>query len=200
MTKIKICGLTRSCDVRYVNEAKPDFCGFVINVPRSRRNASPDTVRALVRELDKSVLPVGVFVDSPPELVAGLLEEGTIGMAQLHGSEDESYIRALRNRTSKPIIQAFRMDCMAAAERAAHSSADFVLLDSGGGTGKAFDWSLAQRIGRPFFLAGGLTPETIPQAVRVLHPFAVDLSSGVETDGRKDKAKILAAIQTVRKE
>lgn len=199
MTKIKICGLTHPYDIHYVNEAKPDFCGFVINVPSSRRNASPDAVRALVRELDKSVLPVGVFVNSPPELVAGLLEEGTIEMAQLHGSEDETYIRALRKRTSKPIIQAFRMDCIAAAERAALSSADFVLLDSGGGTGKAFDWSLAQRVGRPFFLAGGLTPETIPGAIRTLFPFAVDLSSGVETDGRKDRAKILAAVQTVRK-
>lgn len=96
MTKIKICGLFRSCDIDYVNEAKPDYCGFIINFPKSHRNLTPEQVRTLRERMDSAVSPVGVFVDEAPETVAALLKEGTISVAQLHGHEDENYIAALR--------------------------------------------------------------------------------------------------------
>lgn len=198
MTKLKICGLSRPCDVQFVNEAKPDYCGFVVNFPRSGRSVSPDQVRRLVRDLDPGILPVGVFVDQPPEAVAALVNDGTLALAQLHGHEDEGYLQALRRLTVKPILQAFQVKGEGALARAAVSSADLLLLDSGQGSGETFDWSLVKKLDRPFFLAGGLTPENLPAAVRQVRPYAVDLSSGVETDGRKDKNKILAAVAAVR--
>ena len=96
MTRIKICGLSRPQDVAYVNQAKPDWCGFVVNFPKSRRSVTPDQLRALRRELDPSVVPVGVFVDQPVEVVTDLLNRGIISIAQLHGGEDEDYTAALR--------------------------------------------------------------------------------------------------------
>ena len=197
MTKIKICGLTRPCDVEYVNEAKPDFCGFVIGVPKSRRNVSPETVRQLREKLDPAIIPVGVFVDAPLERIAEL--EGTLSMVQLHGREDEDYIAALRKRISVPILRAFSLRAPADVRRAEASSADCILLDhGGGGTGKTFDWTLLTGLHRPFILAGGLTPENLPGAIRTLRPWAVDLSSGVEIDGKKDRGRILAAVRAVR--
>lgn len=197
MTRIKICGLSRPCDVDFVNAAMPDYCGFVINFPKSRRSVTPEQVRALRPKLFKEITPVGVFVDQPVEAVAALLNDGVLSAAQLHGSEDEAYLAALRRHTDAPLIQAFQVASPADVARAEESSADFILLDSGQGSGRAFDWSLVQSVQRPFFLAGGLGPENLRQAVEQAHPFAVDLSSGVETDGVKDRKKILAAVHAV---
>ena len=102
MTKIKICGLFRPCDVDYVNEARPDWCGFIVNFPKSHRNRTPDQVRTLRARLDPAVIPVGVFVDRPVGEVAGLLNDGTITVAQLHGHEDEDYLAALRASEKMP--------------------------------------------------------------------------------------------------
>lgn len=199
MTKIKICGLSRPCDIEYVSEAKPDFCGFIINVPKSKRNVSPDTVRQLVKNLSQDVKPVGVFVNAPMDEIAALTEDGTLAYVQLHGKEDEAYIAALRERIHVPIIQAFKVSCPEDVAHAQQSSADYILLDSGsGGTGKTFDWSHLRDITRPYILAGGLGPDNLGLAVSQLAPWGVDLSSGVETDGFKDKNKVLAAVQAVR--
>ena len=199
MTRIKICGLTRPCDIEYVNKAKPDFCGFIIGVPKSRRNVSPEMVRRLRASLDPAILPVGVFVNAPAEQIAALVRDGTLSMVQLHGQEDERYIAALRRMISVPIVQAFSVQTEADVAAAERSPADHILLDHGsGGTGTAFDWSLLQDVSRPYMLAGGLNPENLSRAIRRLRPWAVDLSSGVETDGRKDQGKILAAVQAVR--
>ena len=138
MTRIKICGLTRPCDVDYVNRYVPDYCGFVINVPRSRRNVTPQRARELAARLNPGIVPVGVFVDESQSAVARLLNEGVIAAAQLHGAEDASYIKELRRLTAGTLIQAFRVASPADAERAAESLADYVLLDSGGGTGERF--------------------------------------------------------------
>lgn len=194
--RIKICGLSRPEDIACVNEAKPDFCGFVINVPKSIRNTSPEQVRRLRENLSADIVPVGVFRDAPLELVVKLLQEGTISMAQLHGHEDEAYIRRLKDSGEFTIIKAFNEKTI---HQAMDSSADLILLDhGGGGTGEAFSWSLAAEITRPFFLAGGLGIHNIPQAIERLHPWAIDLSSKVETDGHKDREKILAAVRAVR--
>ncbi len=199
MTRIKLCGIRRSEDILAVNRAKPDFCGFVIEVPKSRRCVSRDEVRALAAELDQEILPVGVFVNAPIELAASLCEENVISMVQLHGQEDEAYIENLRRRTDKPVIQAFSVKTPEDIRRALASTADYILLDQGGGgTGKAFDWSLIPPVSRKFFLAGGLGTENLRQAVLKVRPWAVDLSSSLETDGRKDPGKIREAVELIR--
>ena len=200
MTKIKLCGLSRPCDIDFVNDVQPDYCGFVIDVPKSRRNVTPEQVRALCARLAPSIKAVGVFVNAPPEEVAALLETHAIAAAQLHGQEDDAYIQSLRRLTDAPIIQAFRVASSADIERANRSIADCILLDHGaGGTGCTFDWSLTDRVTRPYILAGGLTPENLPRTIERCHPFAVDLSSGVETNGCKDLNKMRAAVAAVRR-
>ena len=121
-------------------------------------------------------------------------------VAQLHGGEDAAYIAALRRRAAEmEIWQAFQIRSGYDLVAAAASRADLVLLDGGAGAGKTFDWALAEKFPRPFILAGGLTPETIPEAIARMHPYSVDVSSGVETDGFKDGAKIRAAVEAARK-
>ena len=163
MTRIKICGLSRPQDVACVNQAKPDWCGFVVNFPKSRRSVTPDQLRSLRRELDPSVVPVGVFVDQPVEVVTDLLNRGIISIAQLHGGEDEDYTAALRAAApGKEIWKAFQVRGPADLERATAFPADRILLDSGQGTGRTFDWSLLRHFPRPYLLAGGLDPENLP--------------------------------------
>lgn len=198
-TKIKICGLRRREDILAVNEAKPDYCGFIIEFPSSFRSVTADEVRELVKELDPEIRPVGVFVNAPMELVRTLLDDGTLALAQLHGQEDESYIRELKTYTDKLIIKAFSIKIAEDIEKALQSSADYILLDQGGGgTGKTFDWSLIPEIQRPFFLAGGIGASNLGQAIREIHPYAVDLSSSVETEKRKDPMKIRQVVDIVR--
>lgn len=199
MTKIKICGLRSREDIYAVNAAAPDFGGFIVEFPKSFRSISRDTLRELTAGLSKKILPVGVFVNAPAELPAALLEEGCIAIAQLHGQEDEAYIRRVRSYTDKPLIKAFSIKSSEDIHRALESTADYILLDQGGGgTGKSFDWSLVPEISRPYFLAGGLGVENMERAIRELRPWAVDLSSSLETDRQKDPAKMSAAVRTVR--
>lgn len=199
-TKIKICGLKRPEDIAYVNEAKPDYCGFIIEFPKSSRNVTGDQVRILIAELDKNIIPVGVFVNAAPERVEELLLDGTIRIAQLHGQEDDDYIRRIQKNTGSQVIKAFSVKTAQDIELALKSPADYILLDQGGGgTGQTFDWSLIPEIKRPFFLAGGLRPDNLEQAVDMIRPYAVDLSSSVETDGVKDRSKILEAVNLVHK-
>lgn len=198
MTKIKFCGLSRPADVDAANELKPEYVGFVF-APKSRRYVSPATAEKLKQALDPEIKAVGVFVNEAVETAAGLLNSGIIDIAQLHGSEDGEYIERLRRLTGKPVIRAFRVgtaDDIADAEK---SAADYILLDSGAGTGTAFDWKLIQNIRRPYFLAGGLTPENVEEAVGYLCPYAVDVSSGIETDGKKDKCRMAEFVAAVRR-
>lgn len=200
MTRIKLCGLTRPCDIEWANDLRPDYIGFVF-ARKSRRYVPPMNARAFRETLNPAIQAVGVFVNEAPEVVADLLNTGVIDLAQLHGGEDEDYIKALRKLTDRPLIQAFRVENTADLERARQSTADHVLLDSGaGGTGTAFDWALLTTFDRPFFLAGGLAPENVRQAVQTIRPFAVDVSSGIETDGAKDCIKMTAFVNAVRHE
>ena len=199
-TKIKICGLRRREDILAVNEARPDYCGFIIEFPKSFRSVTADKVRELVKELSPEIKGVGVFVNAPVEFVSGLLNDGTLALAQLHGQEDEAYIRELKKLTDKPIIKAFSVKTSEDIEKALQSLADYILLDQGsGGTGMTFDWSLIPKIERPFFLAGGIGAENLEQAIREIRPYAVDLSSSVETDKWKDPKKIRNVVDIVRK-
>ena len=200
MTKIKVCGVTRPEDIMAVNKAKPDFCGFIVEYPKSRRSVSEEKLRRLTSELCGEVIPVGVFVNEPEELPARLLNENVISMAQLHGQEDEGYIKRLRELTDKPVIRAFSIKTPGDTEKALASTADYVLLDQGaGGTGQIFDWSLVENVERPFFLAGGLGISNLEEAIGRLRPWAVDLSSSLETEGKKDPEKIKAAVELVRR-
>lgn len=200
-TRIKVCGLKRPEDIESVNLAKPDFCGFIVEFPRSPRCVSRELLAELTAQLDPEIIPVGVFVNAPAELPAELTESGVIRAIQLHGQEDEDYIRRLRELIGGdiPVIQAFSVQTAEDLQRAAESSADHVLLDQGsGGTGKTFDWSLAEGFTRPFILAGGLATDNLAEAIERLSPWAVDLSSSLEIGGLKDRDKIIEAVNIVR--
>lgn len=197
-TKIKLCGLSRECDIEAANELLPEYIGFVF-AKKSIRYVSPEQADALRKQLAPQILAVGVFVNETPENIAALLAAEVIDIAQLHGSEDEAYIERLRALTDKPIIKAFSVKEEQDIRRAAESSADLVLLDAGsGGTGTAFDWNLLAEVERPYFLAGGLDAATVGEAVGKWRPYAVDVSSGIETDGHKDVEKMRAFVQRVR--
>ena len=221
-TRIKICGMMRMEDIEAVNEAGADFCGLIFAEGR-RRTVTPEQAAQLRKALDPSITPVGVFVNQPPALPVQLVQEGVIDWIQLHGEEDASYISRLRALLAdaspgmrRPvIIQACSVSDRADLALAEESAADYILLDHGrGGTGVAFDWALlagkaelpgAEKCAsgsggrpRPFILAGGLHAGNLAGAIARFHPFAVDLSSGVETDGRKDPEKIRKCVQIVR--
>ena len=198
-TRIKMCGLRRPEDIEAVNELKPEYIGFVF-FPGSKRYVTPETAKTLRAGLDPEIKAVGVFVDEDPETVARLLEEDVIDIAQLHGHEDETYLAALRQKTNKPLIRAFRIRCAEDAQRAQDSTAEQILLDAGAGDGKTFDWNWLKDVKRLYFLAGGLNPQNAGEAVRELKPYAVDVSSGIETEGYKDINKMRAFVRAVREE
>lgn len=195
---IKLCGMMRPCDIEAVNEVLPDYCGFVVNFPHSRRSLTPEQIIELTGLLSDQVEAVGVFVDQEPGFIAKLVRDSGLETVQLHGHEDERYIAELRELTDAPVIKAFKVRAPEDVAAANASSADYVLLDNGYGTGRTFDWSLLERVERPFFLAGGLTPGNIPDAIERFHPYAMDISSGIETDGVKDPAKMRAAVDAAR--
>lgn len=195
MTKIKFCGLKTLDDIYAANEIFPEYVGFVF-APNSKRYVTPEQAEKLRAALSKKILAVGVFVNEDVQTVAELLNTGIIDAAQLHGNETADYIKNLRGVTKKIIIQAFQGQKMLSADE---SNADFVLIDAGAGDGKVFDWRQIN-LRRKYFLAGGLTPENVGSAIQMLKPFAVDVSSGIETDGRKDFGKMKAFADAVRKE
>lgn len=199
MTRIKLCGLSRPCDIQTANRLKVEYIGFVF-ASGSKRYVTPEEAAALKKMLLPEIQAVGVFVNEKLEMVAQLLNQGVIEIAQLHGSEDEDYIKCLQQLTGKPVIKAFRMESTGDIEKARNSAAEYVLLDSGAGTGTVFDWALIKNISRPYFLAGGLSPDNVRDAVTMLRPFAVDVSSGIETDGVKDQRKMTEFVASVRKE
>lgn len=198
--KIKLCGMFRNCDIDFVNEAKPDYIGFIVMFPKSHRNIDLETALRLKKRVSPEIQSVAVSVDAPAERLAEFAESGAAELLQLHGSEDAAYIARLRELTSARIIKAVRVGSFADIEAAQALDADFLLLDSGTGSGRAFDHSIIDksRIAKPFFLAGGLTPENVRAAAREIQPFGVDMSSGIETNRLKDKEKILAAVRAVR--
>ena len=197
MMKIKICGLTRPEDIACVNRLQPDYIGFVF-WPRSRRFVDRQRAAQLKTQLSSAIQAVGVFVDTPMEEVAGLLAEGIIDIAQLHGEESEENIRYLQAATGKPVIKAVKVHGRQDVEAWLDSEAEYLLFDSGMGSGQTFDRSLLEGVKRPYFLAGGLGPDNLGQVLNHGGPYGVDLSSSVETDGRKDPEKIRRVIELVR--
>ena len=197
-TKIKFCGLIRDGDVKMAASLGADFYGFILT-DRFKRYVAPEEV-ARLKQYVSSGKTVGVFVDESVDYVIGTAKTAKLDIIQLHGSEDDSYITEIKEKTGLPVIKMIKPLSENDIITARQSAADLLLLDSGaGGTGKVFDWSLAERLGRDYILAGGLTPDNAHEAVERLKPFAVDVSSGVETEGTKDFSKMKAFAAEVRK-
>ena len=214
-TLVKICGLRRPQDAEAANRVLPDFAGFILSTG-FRRSISPEQALTLRNILDPQIRTVGVFVDEPLESLIRIARSGCIDMVQLHGHESDTAIAEIAAMTGLPMIRSFRISGRADLIAAASSSADWVLLDSGAGTGQSFDWEMLEQFlreegsggrtpclnlfpgGHPWFLAGGLSAENAGEAVRRLCPTAVDVSSNVETDGWKDPAKMEAFVKAVR--
>ncbi|MBO4824767.1 MAG: phosphoribosylanthranilate isomerase [Lachnospiraceae bacterium] len=199
MTVIKLCGLRRPLDIVAANGLKPEYIGFVF-ARKSKRYVEPEKAMALKQLLLPDIKAVGVFVNEELPVVADLLNKGVIDVAQLHGSESEEYVAELKKATGKPVIRAFKVAAAEDVESAVKSAADYILLDAGAGDGVTFDWSIVKDVKRPFFLAGGLNPENVADAVAAVQPYAVDVSSGIETDGFKDIDKMTAFVKAVRKD
>ena len=207
MLKLKICGMRRSEDIEMANRYKPDYIGFVF--AESLRKVSYEQAKELSGLLSDDIVPVGVFVNDHMKLIVNLFKDGIIEMAQLHGDEDEKYIRNLKDKSIEetgkqiPVINAIEIKEGADYDdellKWRDSASDYFILDSGKGSGKTFDWSLIDKESEFFknsiFLAGGLNSENLALAIEEFNPFAVDLSSSVETDGFKDEKKIKEIIE-----
>jgi phosphoribosylanthranilate isomerase len=182
MTKIKICGITRPEDARLCGELGAYFIGFNF-VPDSPRFIEPERAAEIATN---GCLRVGVFRDSPVAEIDRIAKRVRLDVIQLHGAEGEDLVRAV----PLPVIKALKVD---GAMPDTVTAADWLLFDSGGGTGRAFDWTLLAGYPRtkPFFLAGGITPENVTKAIRDACPDAIDLASGVESaPGIKDHRKL----------
>jgi phosphoribosylanthranilate isomerase len=208
VVKIKICGLFREEDIDYANEASPDYIGFVF--AESRRQVSFAFAAALRKKLKEDIIPVGVFVNAPVEKIAALYRDGVIDIAQLHGDEDSEYITTLKNLTLSDSRGAIKVIKTIKSEESNQRfveerreeggvepkvrwNEDYLLFDSSHGTGKAFDWNVLNgfdKMSIPWFLAGGIGLDNIEEALR-LNPFGIDISSGAETDGVKDRSKMI---------
>ena len=225
MTRIKLCGLTRIQDIEIANKLKPEYIGFIF-WDRSSRNVSAIQAARLKGKLDPEIKAVGVFVNAPAEQVISYYNVGIIDIAQLHGNENEEYIKKLHD-AGITVIKAFKMKKTGeninlagnanietpekptgnaitetygkstddVITEAVKSSADYIMFDPGKGEGATFNWQLIKGIKREFFLAGGLIPENIEKAVETVQPFAVDVSSGIETGGHKDPDKMSAFVK-----
>ena len=190
--KLKFCGLTREADIRAANETRPDYIGFVF--AESRRRVTDEQAARLRALLSPGIQAVGVFVNDDPTHIASLANSGVIDLIQLHGGESAAYIQRLRTMTAAPIIYAVRVGAQADIKQIKNDPVDFLLLDTYtkdayGGSGTTFDWSLIGAVGKPYFLAGGLNESNITRAMQT-GAYALDLSSGIETDGVKDAEKM----------
>lgn len=196
-TELKICGLSRLEDIIAVNRHGADYAGFVF-FKKSKRYVDPYKANELIELLRSDIKPVGVFMDEPIDDVVRIARISGVELVQLHGHESEEYVEYIKRTLDRPVIKAFKAGEEGALERASNTSADYVMIDSGAGSGKKFDWSILKDFKRDYFLAGGLDPESVGEAIRLLEPYAVDVSSGVETDGIKDEKKIAEFIKAVK--
>ncbi|WP_405277622.1 phosphoribosylanthranilate isomerase [Methanobrevibacter sp.] len=199
MVKIKICGLRRFEDIEMVNKYKPDYIGFVF--ADSKRKVSHNLALQLKAKLSPDIISVGVFVDAVPDEILKLYEDDVIEIAQLHGSESEDYIKDLKENTNNKlkIIKAIEMSENEDLSGYENSLADYLLLDSGKGSGKTFDWRLIRNdLKKEFFLAGGINSDNVKKAIEEFDPYAIDLSSSLETDGYKDENKIKEIMEVIR--
>ncbi len=205
VVKVKVCGITNLEDAQAAVEAGADALGFVC-YRKSPRFVDAEVIRAIVSELPPFVLPVGVFVNEEQKVVRDLLDRCGLVLAQLHGDETAAYCESL----GRPVLKAIRLQSrsgfLALAEFKGRALVRGILVDAFsdaayGGTGHRVDWNLAaeaSQLGR-VILAGGLTPENVGEAMKIVRPYGVDVSSGVEANpGRKDHAKVRAFIKAAK--
>ncbi|MEE0935000.1 MAG: phosphoribosylanthranilate isomerase [Methanobrevibacter sp.] len=198
MVKIKICGLRRLEDVEIVNKYKPDYVGFVF--ADSKRKVSHEIASKMKDNLSSDIISVGVFVDAPQDEILELFNDDVIEIAQLHGMEDEDYINNLKENTNNElkIIKAIEMSEDEDLSKYDNSPADYLLLDSGKGSGKTFDWKLIRTdLKKEFFLAGGINSTNVKKAIEEFDPYAIDLSSSLETNDYKDENKIKEIMEAI---
>ncbi len=200
MTKIKICGITDIKTALHVARSGADYIGFVF--AKSRRQIDPIGARSIIKALPKSIQSVGVFVDMPPDQVQEIQRLCQLDIIQLHGKENPSDYAHI----DAEIIKAKAVKDHDSIAEIPQLTGEYLLLDTyhpteAGGTGQAFDWDLLRSttMNRPYFLAGGLRPDNVGAAIRKLTPYAVDVSSGVETNGKKDLDKIKSFVEAVRR-
>ena len=199
MTNIKLCGLTREEDIKNANELKPEYVGFVF-YDKSRRNVTKAQAKKLKSLLNPEIKAVGVFVNAKLSEVEDLFEENIIDVAQLHGNEDENYIKELMDNNI-PVIKTFKANSPDEILKAEKSSADMIMFDAGNGEGVQIkDLKLLTYIDRPFILAGGLNQENVAAAISITKPYGVDVSSGIETDSLKDGNKMRQFVKAVRED
>ena len=200
MTGIKICGLRRIADAEKCNMLKPDFAGVILCRGR-KRSISYEEAKAIRDKLSPEIKLVGVFLNDEIVDIVRYVQNDIIQAVQLHGQESDDYIDGLKSRLDKDItvIKAVSVTDENSIEYANRCKADLVLLDSGiGGTGKNFDWSFTKKMKKEFILAGGLNCDNVKSAIKTSDPRYVDVSSGVETDGYKDFAKMKVFCDNVR--
>lgn len=201
MIRVKICGITNLRDALLAVDSGADALGFVF-YEESPRRVTPEATAAIVAELPPFVSKVGVFVNSPLETVERIMSYCRLDLAQLHGAETPAFCRALFPK----VIKAFRVSGRQGLGEVADYSASAYLLDAYdpeavGGTGKTFDWELARTVSAAHrvILAGGLTPANVGQAVALVKPYGVDVSTGVESSpGKKDAGLLRAFIRAAR--
>ncbi|MFI3164234.1 MAG: tryptophan synthase subunit beta [Bacillota bacterium] len=201
MTKIKICGLKREIDVINANELMPEFVGFVF--AKSKRQVPKETVKILKSKLDKNIKAVGVFVNEDIDFIIELADENIIDIIQLHGCETFECIAKIKKLLPETeIIKAINVQSISNVLAWENSQVDYLILDNGaGGTGEKFDWNILsglENFSKKLIIAGGLNPQNVSEVIKT-NPYGVDVSSGVETDGFKDKDKMFAFVQNVRK-
>ncbi len=193
MAKIKICGIRRREDVSFLNKLKPDYAGFILS-PGYRRSITMKEARQLSQCLSKDIKKVGVFVNESVEAVNEYVRKGIIDLVQLHGEESPAYCAKI----AAPVIKVFKCNEGFSPESIAEYDTDYFMFDTAAGSGRVFNWGLVPKTEKPVFLAGGLTAENVAGAIEAVHPFAVDISSGAETDGVKDYEKIKKILGVVR--
>lgn len=192
MKAIKICGIFKEEDVAIVNKYLPEYIGFVFAT--SARQVTRQQAIQLKALVDPRIQVIGVFVNESIETIMEIVKDGSIDGIQLHGKEDHVYIEALKKQTNLLIIKALSLT----KDTVLDEDVDYYIFDSSTpGSGQCFDWSLIKEIKTPFFIAGGITVDNL-QEVMLLNSYGVDVSSGVETNGIKDKRKIEAMIGGIR--
>lgn len=204
MTGIKICGISRIDDIEAVNRHLPDYIGFVF--AKSKRMVSLEEAAVLKKLLNPSIKTVGVFVNEDTDKIIRLCNLKIIDAIQLHGDEDKAYILGLKEKVGIPVIKAVRVRTKQDIKDAENLPCDYLLLDTYkenayGGTGNVFDWSLIPKKTdrkKPIFLAGGINRDNLSDAIKTAEPYCVDISSGVETAGKKDPEKIKEVISLLR--
>ena len=202
MQRVKICGLIRIEDVLTVNELMPDYAGFVF--AKGKHQLTLKTAISLCEKLDSKIEKVGVFVNEEGKKIIEIINECHLDIVQLCGDEGQEMIDDIKTKAKVEVWKAIKVQDKADLLKMNSITADAFLLDTYvrgqyGGSGQCFDWDLAKEAKGRIILAGGLTPENVAKAVRTVNPYAVDVSSGVETKGAKDYNKIKAFIANIRR-